>query len=101
MVEARTTPLRRHRKRAGVARFALLLQKGRRDAALQPERFAEHRNQADKKETKDHLASRGGNFRTEQSFFAAVRSTLLRRRVFAPEGNRLLANGRSNPFKEP
>ena len=59
------------------------------------------RNQADKKETKDHLASRGGNFRTKQSFFAAVRSTLLRRRVFAPEGNRLLANGRSNPLKEP
>jgi chromosome segregation and condensation protein ScpB len=55
----------------------------------------------DKKETKDHLASRGGNFRTEQSFFAAVRSTLLRRRIFAPESNRLLANGRSNPLKEP
>ena len=90
------TALCGHGKRAGIARLSLLLQEVRRDAALQPKRLAEHGNQADKEETENDLAARGGNFSAQQRLFAAVGAALLGRRIFAPESE----NGRTNALKE-
>ena len=85
------TALRGHRKRAGVTRLTLLLQKLRVNAALQPEGLADNSGETAEKEEKQQFASSRRNRHQKHRLFAAVGVLLFGRIVFLPDELHLAA----------